>query len=472
MLCLRKKNNQQGDVMDINITKSSTNHAKSIIQEQRTSKELAFKDIISPTLLKRHLTDLPCRERIFTPAVTLHSLLSQVISSDQTCQAAVVQVIAKFAEGDCNISANTAAYCKARSRLPEKVLSGLARDCARELDEETSNEWLWRDRHVRLVDGSCVSMPDTIENQAMYPQPTTQEDGLGFPIARFVGVISMATGAVLDFAMGSYSGKGTGEHALLRNIISVFNRGDIMLGDCYYPSFFLIAELQQRGVEAVFPAHAARHCDFRRGTHLGKKDHIAKWKKPKRPTWMDKETYKNYPEAITIRETQISQNRPGFRTKSRIIVTTFLEPDDVSKDDLAKLYDYRWFVEIDFLAIKQTMKMDILRCKSPEMVRKEIWAHLLAYNLIRKVMSQAARAYNKNPRQLSFKLSMQVIFAFCQAGLFNESNQKIYEKILKAIAYKKVGNRSGRSEPRRVKRRPKSFPRLNKPRKDFHKKGA
>jgi hypothetical protein len=278
----------------------------------------------------------------------------------------------------------------------------------------------------------------------------------------------MATGVLRDFAMGPYTGKGTGEHGLLRQLMTVFKQGDIVLGDCYYASFFLISTLMQLGVDAVFPIHRARHYDFRCGKRLGKKDHLIKWEKPKRPKWMDKDTYKMFPNTISVREVQISNSRPGFRSKSRVMVTTFLNPGDVNKEDLAKLYDCRWLVEINLLAIKQTMQMDILRCKTPEMVRKEIWAHLLAYNLIRKIMAQAAIRHEKIPRSLSFKLALQVLFAFRQVGKISGIDDMMYEIILKSIAHKKVGNRPGRSEPRMVKRRLKSFPRLHKPRQDYH----
>ena len=282
-------------------------------------------------------------------------------------------------------------------------------------------------------------------------------------------MISLATGAVRDLAIGPYSGKGTGEHGLLRQLMSVFKRGDVVLGDCYYASFFLIAMLIQIGVDIVFPIHHARDSDFRRGKRLGKKDHLVQWKRPAKPEWMDEDTYKTFPEMITVREVSISNGRPGFRSKSRILVTTFLDPDEVSKTDLSKLYDCRWFIEINLLSIKQTMRMDILRCKTPEMVRKEIWAHLLAYNLVRKVMAQAAIKHDKIPRQLSFKLALQVIFSFRQAGIFCENDEGVYNKMLQAIVHKKVGNRPGRSEPRMVKRRPKSFPRLQKPRSFYYK---
>lgn len=220
----------------------------------------------------------------------------------------------------------------------------------------------------------------------------------------------------------------------------------------------------EMGVDVAFPIHSARNHDFRRGRKLGKKDHLVQWKKPAKPEWMDEDTYSCFPSYIPVREVLVNNARAGFRSKPRVLVTTFLDPSAVSREDLGRLYDYRWIVEINLRYIKETMHMDILRGKTPEMVRKEIWAHLLAYNLVRKIMAQSANQYNKRPQELSFKFALQILYAFRQAGIFSEQNGLVYHKLLKAIASKTVGNRPGRIEPRMVKRRPKAFPRLQKPR--------
>jgi len=240
------------------------------------------------------------------------------------------------------------------------------------------------------------------------------------------------------------------------------NSGDVLLGDCYYPSFFLMATLIRLGVDGVFPMHNARKYDFDTGTYLDKKDHVSTWEKPARPTWMEQDEYDSFPAAISIREVEIENKRPGFRGKKMVLVTTFLDPVAVTREALTNLYDYRWYVEISLLNIKNTMQMDILRGKTPDMVRKEIWVHLLAYNLIRKIMAQAAFVHGKSTTELNFKLAMQTIKSFQQKGLLN--NEHAYMKLLDAIAYKKVGNRKGRHEPRCVKRRPKPFPLLQQSR--------
>lgn len=461
--------------MDISSTITPNSHPKSIIATLNANNGLPFQDVLSTEVIAASINSVPYRERygFYPPDVTLWAFLSQVLDPDHSLDAAVSRVIAfHLSQGKTDdISSNTAAYSKARSRLPVEIISDLARQSAEQLEENLPEGWLWHKfYHLKLIDGSTVSMPDTPENQEAYPQPDSQKDGVGFPIARVVSVISCATGAVLDFAMGQYSGKETGEHALLRQIIHVFNKGDIALGDCYYASYFLMAMLIKMGVDAIFPIHAARDCDFRKGKRLGKKDHIVQWIRPAKPEWMSQETYDEVQPEISIREVYVSTTSKGSRPKTRILVTTFLEPTAVSKDDLNLLYSYRWWIELDFRAIKTTLQMEVLRGKSPAMVHKEIWAHLLAYNMVRKIMAQAAFVHNKKPRDLSFKGAVHLIKSFQDKGIMTEGDNRIYATLLKAIARKKVGNRPGRQEPRVVKRRPKAFPRMQKPRACYHKK--
>lgn len=282
----------------------------------------------------------------------------------------------------------------------------------------------------------------------------------------------MATGAVLDLAIAPWSGKGTGEHALLREIVSIFQRGDIVLGDAYYASFFLIALLMRMGVDVVFAAHGSRERDFRRGIRLSKGDHLIQWKKPVRPKWMSVEDYKGFPEAIEVRETRVILERPGQKSKSMVLVSTLRDRKTVTVSDLAALYGCRWFIEVDFRSIKSIMRMDILRCKTPERVRKEIWAHLLAYNLVRKEMLEAAIRHRRRPRDMSFKLALQMMGAFLQAGVLLSENTKAYSQFQWAIISKKIGVQKRPSEPRRVKRRPKAFARLQKPRHLYRQEAA
>ena len=333
-------------------------------------------------------------------------------------------------------------------------------ETGRLLHLKSEEDWKWKGRSVKLVDGTTVSMPDTPENQKIYPQPESQKEGVGFPIARIVAIISLSCGAVLDVAIGPYKGKETGEHALLRQILSSISTGDIILGDRYYCSYFLIVMLRRLGADAVFRIHARRKSDFRRGKRLGKKDHIVIWEKPKqRPDWMSEIMYCQMPNTLTIRE--IKSNR-------KIITTTLLDPKEVTKKELGELYMKRWFIEVDFRFIKTVLQMDVLRCKTPDMVCKEIWVHLLAYNLIRTVMAQAAHRYNLPPRTLSFKGTLQQLNAFKDTFLRTVKTRSsiMYGDLPEAIASHRVGNRYRRSEPRAVKRRRKPYPLLTKPREE------
>jgi hypothetical protein len=286
-----------------------------------------------------------------------------------------------------------------------------------------------------------------------------------------VGIFSLEGGALLDLSIAPWSGKGTGEHALLRDLVTALERGDILLGDAYYASYFLIALLIEMGVDVVFAAGTSRKRDFRRGLRLGKSDHIVAWKKPARPKWMDKQAYDNFAKKIEVRETRVVLEKPGFKAKTIVLVSTLCDPIVIKNTDLAKLYGYRWFIEVDFRSIKTIMKMEILRGKTPEMVRKEIWAYLLAYNLIRMLMLDAAMYHHRKPRTMSFKLALQMMEAFMQAGVLSVSNTS-YQRFQKAIISKTVGLQKRPPEPRMVKRRPKSFPLLQKHRNLYHEKTA
>jgi hypothetical protein len=332
----------------------------------------------------------------------------------------------------------------------------------RKLEEQAPDAWRWHGKRVVLVDGSTLSMPDTPANQQAYPQSRSQRPGVGFPILRWVALLGLATGVVLDSAFGPYRGKETGETALFRTLLSALLQGDIVLADRFYCSYWMVALLQAQSVDVVFRKHQLRHTDFRCGRRLGRDDHIVTWTKPQRPKWMDQATYDALPETLDLREVRTKVTTPGCRVKELVVVTTLHDHETYTKEEILDLYHQRWHAEIDLRSIKTQMKMDILRCKTPEMVRKEIWAHLLAYNLVRKVIAQAAAEHQLTPRQLSFAGAMQTLNEF-RTALLHASSAELPEMthgILAAIARHRVGNRPGRSEPRKVKRRPKGYSRM------------
>lgn len=301
-----------------------------------------FNVLTGPELLEVTEAHLPeHRERLYPPTVTLSMFLRQALEEDRSCQRAVnAWAAARAAEGLSPRSIRTGAYCRARGRLPIDMVQALTRETGRLLCARACASWRWRGRIVKLIDGTGLSMPDTEENQAVYPQPSSQAEGVGFPLARLVGVICLSTGAVLEAALGPQAGKGSGELGLLRGLMAAFAPGDVILADALYCTYFLIATLQGAGVEVLFEQNGARITDFRRGRRLRARDHLVAWPKPKtRPDWMSEAQYASLPGEITVREVQ---------TSGRILVTTMLDHHAVRKDELARLYARRWNIELDF----------------------------------------------------------------------------------------------------------------------------
>jgi hypothetical protein len=430
---------------------------------------LPFSDVLPAErvldVLHQQTTSL--RNRLFTPLVTLWMFLSQVLSKDHSCVTAVARFLAyRTRLGLAPCSAGTSSYCKARQRLPENLLSSLLRQTGRDLHEQAPEAWLWHGRAVKIVDGSGIAMADTAANQKAYPQPGSQKPGLGFPVARIVVLLSLACGAVLDLAIGPGRGKQTGENALFRSMHGTLQKGDVVLADRYFCSYFEIALLQQQQGDAVMRLHHRRKFDFRQGQRLGREDHVVLWHKPPRPEWMDEATYAALPETLQVREARIRVATPGFRTRRLVVATTLLDALAVPPSELASLYRARWHAELDLRSIKQSMQMDQLRCKTPEMVRKEMYAHLLVYNLIRATMAQAALQHHVLPRLLSFEAARQTLEAFRETLQQASAAQmpRVVATLLQALAHHRVGGRPDRYEPRARKRRPKEYPLLKVPR--------
>jgi Transposase DDE domain len=442
--------------------------------------ELPFTDVLTEGVIAQALSALPgWLDRIFSPLVTLWVFLGQVLSADHSCRAAVARLIAhRLARGQRPCSAQTGAYCQARQRLPESFLADVACSVGRALDEKAERRWLWQGRRVYLFDGTTVTMPDTPENQADYPQVYNQKPGLGSPIARIGALISLACGAVVNLGLCRYAGKGEGEVSLLRRLWDVLRPGDVLLADRLTANWLNILLLQKRGVELVSRLNKAhRTADFRRGRRLGVEDHIVRWTKPTSIRSLDRETYRALPESITVREARVRVLQPGFRTRSIVVVTTLLDPDQTTKEDLAELYRARWHAELDLRSLKSAMQMRELRCKTPELVRKEVWAHILAYNLIRTVMAQAAARHDIVPRSISFTGAMQTLEAFqplldLQAARDAASRLRLCHELLDAIASHRVADRPDRYEPRVKKRRRNHYGWLTEPRDEIKRKMA
>jgi hypothetical protein len=434
---------------------------------------LPFSDILTDDLIGQALAAVEgvWKDRIYTPLITLWVFLSQVLSPDHSCRRAVARLIAhRLSQGQPPCSLETGAYCQARMRLPEKFFSAVTRLVGRALDAKASSKWLWKGRRVYMFDGTTVNMPDTPANQKAYPQAYNQKPGLGFPIARVGALTSLSCGAILNLGICRYAGKGQGEVSLLRQLWDVLCPGDVLLTDRLMASWMNIFLLKQRGIEFVTRLNKAhRKADFRRGKRLDRHDHIVRWCKPSFMRSLDRETYHKLPEYVTIREALVRVTQPGFRTKTIVIVTTLLDHLKTTREDLATLYRARWNNELDLRSLKCTLQMDRLRCQTPEQVRKEVWTHMLAYNLIRTIMAQAAASHGMEPRTISFKGACQMLEAFqplieLQAAHDSEYCLELYHHLLDAIASQRVADRPDRFEPRMKKQRPDHYRGLMRPR--------
>jgi DDE family transposase len=401
------------------------------------------------------------RDRVFSPVTTIWGFLSQVLSDDHSCRDAVARILAhRVASGRKPCSPNPASYCNARSRLPTAVPRNLAKNTAQHLQEGLPQEWKWNGRNVFIADGTHVSMPDTPENQKAYPQPVVQQEGIGFPLARLTVLLSLATGACHDLAIAPYAGKGTGETTLLRRMYGSLQPGDVVLADALFDNYFVACELRERGIELVVRIQAER---VGSQTVESRPDgDIILWQRPNKPRGMTGEHYRRYPESLRMRQVAVDAHDKDNRVEQFKVATTILDAS-IDGGQIGSVYERRWDGEVDIRSIKSTMKMDILRCKTPEMVEKEIWVYLLAYNLLRTVMAVAASASEVEPRKISFKGAKQTLTAFAPKleAARPEQRAGLVEAMLKAVAYHRVGNRPGRWEPRARKRRPKPSKRLN-----------
>ncbi|HBE68476.1 MAG TPA: IS4 family transposase [Planctomycetaceae bacterium] len=310
---------------------------------------LPLSDVLSRETVQQALdtVEVAWNERVYTPIVTLWIFLGQVLSADHSCRHAVARFLAhRVSRGETRCSSRTGAYCQARKRLPEQFFSTIARLVGKALEDRSQDEWLWKGRHVYLFDGTTVLMPDTEANQEAYPQTWNQKAGAGLPLARIGAIFSLSCGVILDLATAKYAGKGQGEVSLLHKLSDMFSEGDVLLADALMCNWRVLQSLQQRGVDTVTRINKAlRTPDFRLGERLGKEDHIVMWKKPTMRN-VDHETYRSMPAFIRVRETRIRIEQPGFRTKVMVVVTTLLDSEEFTKEDLAALYRERWNNEV------------------------------------------------------------------------------------------------------------------------------
>jgi len=462
----------------ITLTPSPAGHKRSfqtVAEPFLQADGLPFADVLTAESIEQVFIDhgaLFAQNDIYSASTVLWAFLGQALqdSKGASCAAAVENIATYMNQSDrpapCG---DTGDYCRARAKLDLQAVQHLATDTARRLEADVPEDWLWKGRHAKLVDGFTFTMPDTPKNQQAYPQQSSQAPGVGFPIARACTVQSLATAAVCDLAIGPYAGKETGESALLRSLLGSFDGDDVAVFDRCCCSFMMIALFLQRSVHVCTRLHQCRKADFRRGRRLGKYDHLITWTRPTRPPWMSEEDYDQIPETLTLREIRFNVVIPGRRTSTITVVTTLTDPDEYSAQDIADLYGFRWNVELDIRDIKQTLGLDHVRCKSPQMVRLEVWVTLLAYTLVRRVIATAAALHDKHPRQLGFTLACQAIMSswMLLATGACRNPQRQWATALRHIARNEVANRPGRVEPRVQKRRRHRYKLMTKPRQEL-----
>jgi hypothetical protein len=427
-------------------TPNIPNRVQILKEKFTTSVGLPFRDLLPEATIQEALNalEIKYRRRLFDPFVTLWAFLSQVLDADKSCHNAVSRVIAWLSGEKVELpSQDTGAYCQARQRLPEKLLQQLFSKVAKDLQDKVTREQLWCGRHVKVIDGSTVSMPDTPTNQQAYPQPSTQAPGCGFPIAKIGVLFSLATGAAIALIIDVLN---THDVKLARRLYEFLNPDDVLLGDRAFCSYADLVFIRKRQAHAVFRKHQGRKQQLRRGRIVCSCDKQVIWHKPKTcPKGLTKEEFATLPKSITVREVHYYIAIPGFRTQQVSLITTLLDAKAYSTLELVKLYEFRWDVELDLKHLKTTLGMDILRSKSPAMVRKEIYVYLLAYNLLRSLMWEAGMVYGVLPLRLSLQGTRQHLNNFIPQLLATSGNKRrrIYRTLLAMIVHKRSSRASG-----------------------------
>ena len=416
------------------------------------------------------------RDSHWAPQATLITFLLQVLDGAKTLRSAVALWIThapklshnRLGQRDLAAipSADPSAYCQARQRLPFEVIRLLLQAVARKLWYAQEATATWCGRRVWVVDGSSVTMPDTPELQAAFPQPAGQKPGCGFPVAQFVAVFCHATGAIADLAIDSIRPH---ELTLLRRLYHRFAPGDVVLGDRAYGPYADLALLLTRGVFSVVRLHQRRKADFRRGRRLGEDDVLTTWLRPARwsPSCGLTETeFAELPETLSVRLVRIRHAIKGYRNRTLVVATTLLDDVETPADEIRALYRNRWTAELNLRSLKTHLGMEVLRGRSIEIVAKEIAMHLVAYNFIRLLMADAARQAGRDPHRLSFTGTLHRLRHALPSLLFGDERERaeLTRQLATWIAADVVPHRPDRTEPRRIKRRPKQYSRLTKPR--------
>lgn len=405
------------------------------------------------------------RERIFSLRLTLECFLWQMLKPRTSCREVVRQVQALFSlQGRGSVDEGDSAYVQARGRLPRERLEKALQATADAADRRAGPASRLQGRRTIVVDASSSQLADTPANQKRYPQSAVQKKGCGFPIMKFAALFSLASGAIFRVAFGSLHDH---DLRLLRQLWEELKRGDILLGDRAYGEYITLASGPARGVDIVARLHQTRKVDFRKARRLARNDGLFTWAKTARSKILSAAEWANLPAQITVRVLRYAATLRGFRGRRVTLVTTLVDPKLYPAEEIIELYSRRWRLELCFRDLKTTMGMEQLRCKSPDLAEKELLAYLVAHNLVRCLMAEAAGTYQVALERLSFKGSVDALRQYSAAlaqARSRAARRRLWEELVRTLARDLIRDRPGREEPRAVKRRPKPFPLLNKPR--------
>jgi len=428
-----------------------------------------FGDLFPERLLGRSDKGPNSRRRSLPPSVTFWAFVSQALNPKSSCREVVRKIEAwnRWAHLRTAIGVSASAYCQARARLDLDALLLIRRQIAWQSERNVSRKDKGlQGRPVKIIDGTALSMPDTAENQALWPQPSSQKEGCGFPQLKLVGLFSLQTGTLLEEAMGD---RHIHEQRLFQSLWDRLEKKDIILEDRGFCSYLSMSALLRRGVDTVARLHQARKCDWRTGRRLGPGDRLMVWSKPQQcPADWSREDFAALPDELSVRLIRSVIEVEGFRTRTVVLATTLTDPGLYPADELRKLYGERWNVELHFAQIKTILGIDVLRCQNPETVGREVQIHLIAYNLIRALMLRAGSIHHVPVGRISFKGTLDTLRHWVDVIHASRRQPKkqaqLATQMLAVIAADPLPLRPGRSEPRATKRRPKNYQLLNKPR--------
>ena len=440
--------------------------AAGALESSLSELSILFGSYIPESLLAPTHSGIHSRERIFSFRSTFWAFLSQALSPKVSCRETVRKVQSFCTQRGLSLPGSSdSAYCQARRKLPLERLQAVHEHVGEQLTGRVQQGWLWHGRRVRLVDGTGIRLADTPENQAAFPQPSVQRPGCGFPVMQVVACLCLHTGALIDWVSTKLT---CHESPLLQHLLHVLEAGEVLLADRGFCSFFNFAQCRQRGIEAVMRLHQKRRADLRFGKRLGKEDRLVVWKLPRSRGPLSEQQFGQLPDTITVRIVRIRVEIRGFRVHRVWLATTLTDPIVYSKEDLAQLYRRRWQIELNLRDIKTSMGVEQLRCKTPEMIEKELCLFAIAYNLITLLSVQSAVRYDLRPEQISFKATADTLrqyrTALCACIGQPRKSLRIFNHMLQIIGHAQINDRPDRIEPRAIKLRPKGYQRMTRPR--------